>query len=411
LSVVPEKKLRYYESGRLFVLEEFAHQNEEERMNRDLLQKTIDSYMEKYELMTNPENHESYKWTAVRNFQKYWDIYAQDFGKMHKKAVSAAEELFDGVLAGPSAGIEFLCSKNEALMEQVRDAFRDLFAFDQSDYRKRQKKCEAFVKTIASLLEEAGDDEWYHRQTMMTAILYLAMLEPDDNFMYSEAEEKAFAHYTKYTGKVGNGRSFSLKSYYTLCEEVLAAISENGDLLNLVHNELEREADRTGDGGVIDVDGENHILTFDLIYCTDHYGFYGEQSDTSKRSSRSALQEAEREKKAAALNQKKQELSESLEQIERVIRENPLPELTGAAIRHTKFGEGKVTSADGSRICVAFAAGEKKFLLPGAIANGFLTLDDASIAETFHLRATLEQEQEQKEIELRLVEGDLKSLR
>lgn len=35
-------------------------------MNRDNLQKLIDNYVEKYEMLNDAEHNEIYKWTAVR---------------------------------------------------------------------------------------------------------------------------------------------------------------------------------------------------------------------------------------------------------------------------------------------------------------------------------------------------------
>lgn len=380
-------------------------------MNRDLLQKTIDSYMEKYEIINSPEHHEIYKWTAVSNFQKYWDIDASDFGKMFKKALSESEDLVDDNLTKPSAGIEYLCAKDGDTMEQVRDAFRDLLAPDQSDYRKRQKKCDAFISRINSLLEETGDEEWGHRQSMRSAIMYLAFIEPDDNFMYREAEEKAFARYVKYTGKIGSGKSFSLKSYYALCEEVVTALSENEDLLTMVKNELEREADRTKDSSVTDIDGENHILTFDLIYCTQNYGFYDEQVIVHRKTAKSALQDGEREKRLAVLRKKKDELEARLQEIRTENEQHPLPDLTGRAVRHAKYGEGTVTAEADKRITVAFGETEKKFVLPVAFNRGFLTLtDEDGTAAALKAYGELETEAENTKRDLQMLELEISQI-
>jgi hypothetical protein len=379
-------------------------------MNPDLLQKTIDSYMEKFEVQNSPEHREIYKWAAVSNFQKYWDIDAPDFGKMFKRALSESEDLVDDDLTKPSAGIEYLCAKDEETEEKVRDSFRDLLEPDQSDYRKRQKKCEAFVEKMNHMLEEAGDDEWSHRQSMRAAIMYLAFIEPDDNFMYREAEEKAFAHYVKYTGKVGSGKSFSLKSYYTMCEEIVSAISENEDLLTMVQNELEREADRTEDSSVTDIDGENHILAFDLIYCTQNYGFYDEQVVTPHKSGRGALQAEERERKIAALRKKKEaietELSAALEKIEA----NPLCDLKGLRVHHAKFGDGAVTGQEDKRILVSFGAGEKKFVVPDAVIRGFLRMDDAGAVDSMKKYGMLDEEIARLKRDLRVTEIEISEL-
>ena len=379
-------------------------------MNPDLLQKTIDSYMEKFEVQNSPEHREIYKWTAVSNFQKYWDIDASDFGKMFKRALSESEDLIDDDRMKPSAGIGYLCSKDEATREKVRDAFRDLLEPDQSDYRRRQKKCEDFVETLNRMLAEAGDEEWSHRQSMRAAIMYLAFIEPDDNFMYREAEEKAFAHYVRYTGKVGSGKSFSLKSYYTMCDEIVSALSENEDLLTMVQNELEREADRTEDGSVTDIDGENHILAFDLIYCTQNYGFYDEQLPAPRRSGRSALQAEERERQIAALRKKEEAVRAELSAAKEKIGANPLCDLKGCRVHHAKFGDGTVTGQEDKRILVSFDAGEKKFVVPDAVTRGFLRMDDEKITAAMKEYGALGEEIGRLERDLRMIEIEISEL-
>lgn len=372
-------------------------------MNRDLLQKTIDSYMEKFEVQNSPEHREIYKWTAVSNFQKYWDIDASDFGRMFKRALSESEDLVDDDLTKPSAGIGYLCSKDEETEEKVRDAFRDLLEPDQSDYRRRQKKCEVFVDSVNRMLQEAGDDEWNHRQSMRAAIMYLSFIEPDDNFMYREAEEKAFAHYVKYTGKIGSGKSFSLKSYYAMCEEIVSLISENEDLLTMVQNELEREADRTEDSAVTDIDGENHILAFDLIYCTQNYGFYDEQIVVPRKSNRSALQNEERERQLSVLRKKKEAVEAGIRSAEEKIGSNPLRDLNGCTVRHAKFGNGTITGQKDKRITVSFVSGEKKFVVPDAVIRGFLEVDDAGLADALKEYGAIEEEIGRLKRDLRII--------
>lgn len=379
-------------------------------MNRDLLQKTMDSYAEKFETMNSPENHEIFKWTAVSNFQKYWDIDAADFGKMFEKALSESENLVDDDLTQPSHGIQFLCEKDGETMERVRDAFRELLAPDHSDYKKRQKKIETFVDTINQMLEEAGDDEWSHRQSMRSGISYLAFIEPDDNFFYREAEEKAFARYIKYSGKIGSGKSFSLKSYYTLCGEIVSALGENEDLLTMVQNELERESDRTGDSAVTDIDGENHILAFDLMYGMQNYGFYDEQAAVRRKSSRSSLASGEKEKKLAELGERKKNLQRQIDEIREKLESASLPDLTGQTVTHKKFGNGRVSSQEERRITVVFESAEKKFVLPAAIVRGFLKPANPEEEQAFQLSDQLEKELEKQERELHIVDLQISQL-
>ena len=47
----------------------------------------------------------------------------------------------------------------------------------------------------------------------------------------------------------------------------------------------------------------------------------------------------------------------------------------GSVLRHKAFGVGEVTAMEGKYILVAFQDAEKRFLFPGAILQGFLSIE------------------------------------
>ena len=55
----------------------------------------------------------------------------------------------------------------------------------------------------------------------------------------------------------------------------------------------------------------------------------------------------------------------------------------GLEINHDKFGAGKITARDGKYIDVEFSDVTKKFVLPGAIADGFLKITDDDLLDYF----------------------------
>ncbi|MBR0398948.1 MAG: hypothetical protein IJI10_11865 [Eubacterium sp.] len=376
-------------------------------MNYELLQKLIDSYIEKYSLMNNQEHHEIYKWTAVSNFQKYWDIDAENFGKMFKKALSESENLVDDNVMQPGRGIDFLCKQGDEWMERVRDAFRDLLAIDNSDYGRRQKKINTFVEEVNAMLDEAGNEEWKYRQNPKAVIMYLAFIEPDDNYMFREGEVKAFANYVRYTGKIGSGKSFSLKSYYKLCEEIVARLQDESDLMEMVAGELEKEAGRTDDNAVTDIDGENHILAFDLIYCAQNYDFYEEQLVTTKKRPASAMKSDEKEQQANVLREKIAGIQASLDEAVRQREQLHLPDLNGQQVTHKKFGTGQVTAQDRHYLTVQFGENVKKFTLPDALIKGFLAAEDPAALKCCEEIAALDIEKERCARELHILELEL----
>ncbi len=49
----------------------------------------------------------------------------------------------------------------------------------------------------------------------------------------------------------------------------------------------------------------------------------------------------------------------------------------GSVLRHKAFGIGEVTAMEGKYILVTFQGTEKRFLFPGAILQGFLSIETA----------------------------------
>ncbi|WP_029321630.1 hypothetical protein [Butyrivibrio sp. AE3004] len=55
-------------------------------------------------------------------------------------------------------------------------------------------------------------------------------------------------------------------------------------------------------------------------------------------------------------------------------------------ITHEKFGAGNITKQDGKYIEVEFSDVVKKFVLPGAIADGYLKIDDEDLLDYYKKR-------------------------
>ena len=61
-------------------------------------------------------------------------------------------------------------------------------------------------------------------------------------------------------------------------------------------------------------------------------------------------------------------------------------DVVGLNIDHEKFGKGKISTQDGKYIEVEFSDVVKKFVLPGAIAEGYLRIDDEELLDYFKKR-------------------------
>lgn len=56
-------------------------------------------------------------------------------------------------------------------------------------------------------------------------------------------------------------------------------------------------------------------------------------------------------------------------------------DVTGVTVSHKTFGKGMVTGQDNMTITVRFVFGEKRFIMPSAFLNGFLSTENTQIRE------------------------------
>ena len=376
-------------------------------MDTDRLQKIFENYAEKYETIIGSEHRETAKWTAVSRFQKFWDLDAVNFGEMFKTALEDAEGLISEAAYQPVNGITYLCRQGTDVMENVREAFRDLLTPDGSDYALRQEKAETFVKRINQILKDTAPDKWKYHQEISAAVLYLAFADPDDNYLYKEAEVKAFCEYLDAGDTIVTDDRLDLPAYYHMCDEVLSEVNQQADLLQMVGDALSEEADEADDSSVTEIDGDNHILVFDIIYCAQNYNLY-ENAKSRKGKAASATVEEEQvkvklEKELAGLQERLNEVSGRLESV-------PFPDIRGIAVSHKRYGIGCVGDQEERHFHVKFDSGEKKFMLPDAFAKGFLTTEDEKIPAVCREIMQLSRTSEELKCEIELVRHQISTL-
>lgn len=59
-------------------------------------------------------------------------------------------------------------------------------------------------------------------------------------------------------------------------------------------------------------------------------------------------------------------------------------DVVGVSVSHKTFGNGTITEQTNSSITVKFDSGNKRFIMPSAFVDGFLTTDNIEIIEKFY---------------------------
>lgn len=349
-------------------------------MNKENLDKLISNYISNFDYINNETNMEYYKWEAVKHFQDYWDIDAPDFAGMFKEALRESNNLINNKFVQPTNGILKL-AENPELTEIVRQMFRDLLVDDGGDIDKRQDKIYAFLEKADELINIHFKGSWKYAQDTRTVIFYLSFIEPDKNYMFKATQAKEFMYCIEYGKDFGSGENFSLRKYYEMCDELVLAIKETPELLELHKNRMSE---------TMWADKNYHILAYDIIYSAIVYNLYN--NITIVKPAKNKAQTHEQQKQ-----QKREELSALLEQVNNDLN-SALQERTnydefsakGLEVYHKAFGEGVVVEHNGSLIAIRFGGQVKKFQMPQGFSNGFLNTKSTEIMEMFIEMAKLD---------------------
>lgn len=362
-------------------------------MNTENLELVLKNYIAKFDLMNDEEHNETYKWVAVEHFRKNWDIDATNFAMMFKEAVSKTANLIDNNKVLPTVGIVRLAKREP---EAIREIFRHLFTKDNGILLERQENIEKFVLDTNELLEKHENGNSKYVQDRRTAIAYLSLRFPDDNYMFRTTEARKFADCIEYTDSWGSGKSFKLTKYYKMCDHLVRAIEEHPELLSVHRSgrKLQKYEDR-----------KHHILAYDIISCATQYDLYEGIVIKPKKSKTAKVNPVE-------VNQKmKAELQTEYDAIQTILSElDPGTgllediEFKGLTVTSKAYGTGTILDKDGQYLVVQFECGEKRFALPDAFAKGYLVTEDSRIMELCTMEADVNKRISDQKMQLKTIE-------
>ncbi len=382
-------------------------------MNRQKLNEIIENYISQYELVNGSENDELFKWRAAASMYGMTP-HADDFLDRFKVSARPMSMLCSDELWYPCNGIFELCDPGKAnLSNDVRTAFKTLFAETDSDIINRGENIASFIEFINEMLgfcmPRASVKSY--EQDYRSALTYLGLMRPDKDFMFEKEAAEHFSQYTEFIGKIWNKNTLNVEAYYNMCEELISVIKENDTLMKMVADRLEYDqtcSDYEYPVNLTEIDSRYHILAFDIIHCTEKYGFYVEHPITKKPRMSAARKKTEDKKNHIQNNiyviQKHiQTASDKLQELESL-------ELTGMTVHHKKFGEGTVRVHDGDRLTIDFACGEKILSLKTAFSRGIITVDDEHITDVCSKILDVEEKVKGLQIRQRVKELELEKI-
>ena len=343
-------------------------------MNRKNLNQIFDAYIQHFAVLNDSHNNESYKWSAIVDFQKAFDlsVSADGFAGMLKEAKDATENLIDSYTQ-PFHGLYELAKREP---ETVRAMLTALLEDDGGDLVARQEKINTFLAECDQLVESYFPGSHLYKNDQRSAMAYLFLNDPDNHYLYKATEAKYMADCVGFYDDWGTMSNFKLEVFHRFCDELIEEIKATPALM-ATHQSRFVDAKKP-----MHEDEFLHVLVFDIIYCAHTYNLYsGLSFDKVTSADRKLYQErkAKAQELAAALRKVEDEivlLDEARTYFGKAIT-------SGAAVTHKMFGPVVVESiSDGFVSLKIQKNGEiKKFGLLNCIAGGFVKIDAPNFDE------------------------------
>lgn len=176
---------------------------------------------------------EKYKWEAVKHFQDHWNIDAENFGEMFKKATDKTYNLLASGYAYPRAMITNFAKADD---EATRQMFRILF--DES--RDLAERVEAFQNAAEAIRVKHDDGTWRnHYQNTNAISTYLWLMFPDKYYIYKhEILRDAAAELESDYKPKRNGSIDTMIGGFRFYDEINTAVRADAEINELYCNAL-----------------------------------------------------------------------------------------------------------------------------------------------------------------------------
>ena len=196
----------------------------------DKFKPVLDSYKAYFPIHWSDEK---YKWEAIKHFQDNWDIDAENFGDMFKKATDKTSNLLASGYAYPRAMITNFAKADD---EGTRSMFRALF--DESE--DLAQRVSTFQAAAEEMRVKFDDGTWRnHYQSTNAISTYLWLRYPDKYYIYKyELLRAASTELSSDYRPKKNGSVDSMISGFQLYDEMCSAIVKDESIKTMIRNAL-----------------------------------------------------------------------------------------------------------------------------------------------------------------------------
>lgn len=225
------------------------------------MQELINKYINLIEKDKN--NGEIYKWKAITNFQDNWNVEADNFYTMFKKAFSKKSNLMYQISYG------FL----DKLGKSFPNDLKELFSIIYNESDSFEKRYEQYVKKsnefLYKLKKSLNNKNIKHQQDERTLSFLLTLKNPEKYYLYKDNIYKVFCEYNKVEPKP-SGQKYV--HFSQLANSLLNIVSVDSTLQELTHNFIPNNFNFNSD----------KLIVQDIIYRTL---VQGNKSETKRETS------------------------------------------------------------------------------------------------------------------------------
>lgn len=197
-------------------------------------------------------NHESFKWNATNQFQRVFDINADDLAANLKEALSKEDTLLSGHM---NFSKQMLLLNAKYSQEDIRRALEMLF--DESvdlakrieDFMDQFEMINETNRTAGHLKQNAASHQNPH-----SISVYLAFAHPSKHYIYKETVWLDFKYETELDYPTLNWFTHKLVGYDQICNHIREVLIADKELVEL------------HDKAYPDDVSDYHLLTQDFIY-------------------------------------------------------------------------------------------------------------------------------------------------
>lgn len=197
------------------------------------LKPILDSYTNAFLKHWDGEYNEKYKWEAVKRFQDCWDIEADNFADMFKRATDKTYNLLSSGYAYPR---DMIINYAKADNEATRTMFRKLFDESQG----LTERIASFIEASELLRIKYDDGTWHkHFQNTNAITTYLWLRYPDKYYIYKYELFRAVARElsSDYMPKK-NSSAENVVEGFKMYDEICNAIKADTELTSIIQNAI-----------------------------------------------------------------------------------------------------------------------------------------------------------------------------